>query len=275
VSRYRRRRPPLYRLARYLRWCSLLALFLVVVFLASTIDSAVVLGTHLQVTTPGGRAYSFSYTPSRGFVASFEVNITNAGYYPLVLDLSAVANTSQGPLIPYFTTGEVTVAPDGRTTPFGFTVTIPQSTLAADGAYMLLHNTPVSGAVWFNGSFAWIYQFGFSVAANGTWGAPFENLTVQPGTPASAGGQTTVPVGINYTNDAFFSGVGNLSFQVVDNGTSCGPPTTLPLDTPSQQAFAGTVNLTGPSGCMVPGATVEPSYTVGPLTFALPSVRLS
>lgn len=274
MMEYRRRRPPLYRLARYLRWTAVLAVILVILFLISTIYSAVEFGTHLKATTPAGGPISYSASPSGGFVASFEVNLTNEGYYPLVLDLSTVAYTPQGPLIPHTSTGAVTIAPGNKTTTFGLTLRVPEATLASNGAHLLLYNTPVNGSVWFNGSYAWIYQFGFSLVFNGTWGAPFENLTVLPGTPTSAGGQTTVPVTITFTDNAPFNDVGNLTFQVVDDGTNCGAPTQLPLDATPHQNVSREVNLTGPSSCMVPGATVEVTYSFGPLSFSLPSVRL-
>ncbi len=271
---YRRRRPPLYRLARYLRWCAVLALFIVLVFLASTIFSAVKLGTGLNPTTGPNGGYAFHYSPALGYTVSFGVNLTNDGYYPLVLDLSAVAYTPLGTVIPYTSTGAVTFSPGNTTTEFGLTVRIPQSTLMANAGQMLVRNTPIAGNVWFNGTYAWIYQFGFSVSANGTWGAPFENLTIVPGTPTAAAGQTTVPVSIRFTNNAFFADVGNLTLQVVNGGTDCGGPSTLAVDVPSQQSFTGLLNLTGPSTCMVPGATVTATYTVGPLTVPLPSTRI-
>lgn len=271
---YRRRRPPLYRLARYLRWSAVLAAVLVVVFLISTAISAVDFASGLHVSTPKSGGYNFNYTEATGFTASFEANITNAGLYPLVLDLTTVANTPQGPLVPRTTTGVVTLTPGGRSTPIGFTIRIPESTLVSTEDNLLVNNTPVSGDVWFNGSYAYIYQFGFSVAANGTWGAPFENLTVVPGTPTSADGQTTIPVSLNYTNNAVFEVSGNLTVQVIDDGSNCGPPATLPVDTPSGHGFLGVVNLTGPSSCMVPGATVSPAFLIGPVSLPLPSVRI-
>jgi hypothetical protein len=274
MMEYVRRRPPLYRLARYLRWSAILALIVVIFFLISTILSAVEFASHLKITVPGGGGLSYNYTQSGGFTASFVVNITNGGYYPLVLDLSVVANTAQGPLIPYTTTGVVTFPAGNRTTQFGFTLHIPEAILAADEAHLLVDNTPVSGDIWFNGSYAWIYQFGFSLAANGTWGAPFENLTVAPGHTTSSGGQTTVPVTVNFTNNASFPDAGNLTFQLINGGTDCGAPVGLPIDAPSHQNYSGRVNLTGPSSCMVSGATVAVTYSLGSLTFSLPSGRL-
>lgn len=274
MMEYRRVRPPLYRLARYLRWGSVLAVILVILFLVSTVVSAVEFASHVKITTPKGGGFSYNYTASGGFVASFEVNITNAGYYPLVLDLTAVATTAQGPLIPYSSTGDVTIAAGNRTTTFGLILHIPETTIAADGARMLLNDTPIAGDVWFNGSYAWIYQFGASIAANGSWGAPFANLSVHPGAPNVSGNQTSVPVTLNFTNDAFFADSGNLSFQVVDDGADCGSPVRLSVDTPSHQRYSGTVNLSAPSDCLVPGATVTTTYSLGALSFALPSQRL-
>ncbi len=271
---YRRRRPPLYRLARYLRWLSVLAVILVILFLISTIISAVDFGSHLHITTAGNKVISYNVSSTGGFTASFGVNLTNAGYYPLVLDLSAVAYTPQGPLIPRTSTGAVTFAPGGKSTRFGLTLVIPEATLESDGGELLLHDTPVAGDVWFNGSYAWIYQFGFSLVANGTWGAPLDNLTVQPGSPSTSGGQARVPANISFTNDAPFPDIGNLTLQVVDDGTNCGAPTELLLNAPAHTGYAGEVNLTGPSSCMVPGATVTISYTLETLTIPLPSVRL-
>lgn len=274
ISYRRRRRPPLNRLARYLRWTAILALVLVIVFIASTIYSAVLFATHLNLSGSQAGGYTFDYTSSGGFTATVELNLTNAGYYPLVLDLSAVAATPQGPLIPYSTSGPVTIGPGNRTTTVALTLDIPSATLASDGASMLLNDTPLLGHVWLNGSFAWIYQFGLSVGANGTWGAPFANLTVTPGAPVGAGGQTTVPVGVTFTNDAFFSDVGNLTFQVVNGGSNCGAPAVLPINAASHQYFSGTVNVTGPSSCLVPGATVLSTYTLGTLVIPLPPVRI-
>lgn len=271
---YRRRRPPLYRLARYLRWSAVLAVVLVVLFLLSTIYSAVEFASHVRVTTPHGGGYAFNYTAAGGFTASFEVNLTNAGYYPLVLDLSTVARTPQGPLVPYATTGAVTIAPGNRTTTFGLTLRIPAATVAADEGRMLLNDTPIAAAVWLNGSYAWIYQFGLSVEANATWGAPFANLSVVPGTPTVAAGTTTVPATISFTNDALFADTGNLTFQVVDDGTDCGAPVTLMLDAASHASFSEGVNLSGPSSCLVPGAAVEATYTLGSLTVPLPTTRV-
>ncbi len=270
---YRRRRPPLYRLARYLRWSSVLALLLVLMFLVSTVVSAVEFVSHAGVSSPGGHSYSFGYSASTGFTATFAVNLTNHGYYPLVLDLSAFANTAQGPLISYASTGEVTIPAGNRTTTFGLTLHVPESTLAAHGASMLVNNTPFAGDLWLNGTYAWIYRFGLAVTANGSWGAPFENLSVQPGTPSEADGETTVPVAVEFRDNALFADTGNLSFQVVDQGNDCGAPTALSLDTPAGQNFSGEVNLTAPSSCFVPGATVAATYTLGSLSFPLPSAR--
>ena len=271
---YVRRRPPLNRLARYLRWSSVLALVLVVLFLISTFVSGIEFASHLKLSVPNGGGFSFNYSESRGFTASFEVNITNGGFYPLVLDLSTVAFTGQGPLVPYTSTGAVTIAPGNRTTTFGLTLQVPEATLAAQGARLLTNDTPVAGYLWLNGSYAWIYQFGLHVAANGTWGAPFENLTVRPGAPTTAGGQVTVPVSIQFRDNALFPDAGNLTFQVTNGGTNCGPPAILPLDTPSHQNFTGEVNLTGPSSCMVPGASVTTSYSLGTEVLSLGSTRL-
>ncbi len=271
---YRRQRPPLSRLARYLRWCSALAAVGVVLFLLSTVVSGVEFASGLAVTTPPGGAYAFNTTAQGEFVADFAVNLTNAGIYPAVLDLTTVARTPQGLLVPYSTTGAVTFAPGGRSTRFGISVVIPETTLQADGARLLLDNTTISGDVWLNGSYAWIYQIGFTVVLNGTWGAPFSNLTVKPGTPTIAEGQTTVSATIDYRNNAFFAVGGNLTFQVVDGGTDCGPPVNLPVDTPSDTNFTGELNLTGPTSCMVPGAEVDASYTLGTLNIPLPPSRL-
>ncbi len=273
MMEYRRRRPPLYRLARYLRWSAVLAAILVVVFLISTAVSAVEFASGLHVTTPKSGGYEFNYTQSTGFTAAFEANVTNAGLYPLVLDLTTVAYTPQGPLVPRTTTGVVTLTPGGRATTIGFKLQIPESTLVSTEGNLLLNNTPVWGNVWFNGSYAYIYQFGFAVAANGTWGAPFENLTVVPGTPSTSSGETTVPVTVNYTNNAIFQLAGNVTIQVVDNGADCGPLVELPVDTPSHQGFREVVNLTGPSSCMVPGASVSAAFLVGPASLPLLTAR--
>ncbi|HEV2316988.1 MAG TPA: hypothetical protein VGV64_03910 [Thermoplasmata archaeon] len=271
---YERRRPPLYRLARYLRWSAILALVVVVVFLVSTVISAIEFASKGKVSTAGGKGYSFAYSAATGFTAAFGVNITNAGSYPLVLDLSAVAHTGWGPLVPYASTGAVTIAPGNRTTTFGLTFQIPATTLSSDGARLLLNNTPIVGNLWLNGTYAWVYQFGITLAANASWGAPFENLSVRPGTPAMAANRTTVSATIAFTDNASFADVGNLTFQVVDAGADCGPPVELALDVPAHRSFSAPVNLSGPSSCMVPGATVTTTYSLGSSMFALPSSRV-
>lgn len=271
----RRRKPPLYRTARAARWLGVLATVLVVLFILSTIYSVFLFASHGQIQT-GKNPLQLTELTSGAIQASFSVNITNPSYYALVLNISAELGRLSGPLLTQGTTGTVTVSPDHQPIPLAITLTIPASALSASSASLLLYNTTLQGGIWLNGSYATVYTFGLSAVANDSWGAPFHGLTVRPGTPTVAGGETSVPVALNFTDYSnFLSDNGTLTLQVVNGGSDCGGPSQVNLSAPPGEPYATAFDLTGPSSCMTPAATIETSYKVDGTTITLPSEGLS
>ncbi|MDE1820595.1 MAG: hypothetical protein KGI98_07050 [Euryarchaeota archaeon] len=261
----RRNKPPLYRLARLLRWSGILAVLIVVLYLVASIVS---LAMHPPQVRNGAGAGT-TLQSSEGLVTSEVLYVWNNGSFPMTFSVGGVLALKAGGLLAEGSSSSVTVSP-GTEVPINVHVLLPTRTLQQDG-YLLYRSVPTVGWYWINGSYASMFDFGLAMESDQNWSAPYQGFTVTPGTPTTSGGNTIVPVRVNFTNEASYADTGALTLSVLPagGGTSCGGGS-LSLAAAPGSTFDQTTDITVASGCNLAGGQVVATITSGAVTVTLP-----
>lgn len=278
-GRYDRPMPKLWRLSRYIRWAGTVSAVIVLIFVVTVIYSAIVFGSqassNIQVgsnnntSSHGGGGQIEQVAPGQ-YEGVLDVNITNPSWYPIAFNISMNALAVNGPRLAWGSSGLVTI-PSGNTAPVDVYLHVPSNTFT--DVRLLTNNTPVTGWLWINGTYATIFSMALAFQVNSTWGAPFQGLAIVPQTPAPpSGGSVTEPIAVNFTNDASTPDQGQLEIQVFPSGGGgeCGSPTIVPISVNNGQSYMETEDVTIPETCNVNGGYVVSTYTSGGLTVTLP-----
>lgn len=264
------RPPPLYRLSRLLRRLGVVALVVLLVYVAIAGYSA----TQIHVASIGRSVTAQAQAKSVTVTAGIEID--NHGWVP-IQDVSLVTFVwfpDGGGLIAQAASPVVNIdAESSVTVPVTLTVPLNLSSTARDGGISLLtHSLNLPADTWANATFAGLATLQLSDDTAVPWGAPFYELNVTVGTPSvAANGTTTVRAEVFYINQAPFTEIGTLHFSLdTAGGTSCAS-NQLAIDVPQNATFDQTVTATIPASCDLSGGSVRASYSGDGLNVAFPS----
>jgi hypothetical protein len=260
-----RRPPPIYRLARALRWISTIVLVALIIFAGTVVYSAV------QVAR--------SSAQSRGLSASFAANgtvevggsftLSNPGVYPISgFTLTARIENSSGVNL-----GEIGVGPSGiaafSTGVFPIALYLPVSSSGPTASLLTVDQTLRVNA-WGNATYAYLFPLSIELAENRSWGAPFEGFTASLGTPTGGGGTITIPVTVTFSNHASFPDTGTLSFVIESAAhVSCGG-SQFSISAEPGSLYDQTQDVTLSSGCSPAGGQILSTYSTGGTPIPLP-----
>lgn len=263
-------RPPgLYRVARLLRRLGLVALIVLISYIAIAGYSA----TQIHVHSIGKSITA--QTQGRAVTITAGVEIDNHGWVPIqqVSIVTFVWFPNGGGLIAQTASPVVNIdAGSTVTVPVTLTVPLNLSSAAHDGGVSLLtHSLNLPADTWANATFAGLATLHLSDGASVPWGAPFYELNVTVGAPSvAANGTTTVSATVFYINQAPFTESGTLHFSLNSAaGTACAS-SQLGLDVPQNATFDQTASVTIPASCDLSGGSVTATYSGGGLTVAFP-----
>jgi hypothetical protein len=255
--------PGIYRLARALRRLSTIILVLIIVFVAVVAYSAVqVVKAHPSV---GTSTYTVEPNETVGVFTSF--SLTNPTYFAIQqFGLQfRIANASNVLLVDS-SAGPITIAA-GASTTVPVDLYVP---LTAAGTSLLTQDQYLQWDVWGNASYAYLFSVSIGVETQRSWGAPFNNLTVQVGTPAIVNGSEAIPVTLAFSNDANFADDGSLTYQVVPaSGPDCSHGAFV-LNVPPDTGYEETQNVALASGCNPSGGHVDAQFVGSGFTVSLP-----
>jgi hypothetical protein len=190
--------------------------------------------------------------PSAFAIQNFEiqVRILNGTGLPLV-------DTTAGP----------TSVSSGSSVDLPLALYVP---ITAEGESLLVENQQLDWNVWGNASYGYLFSISLGVQTNKSWGAPFDNLSVSVGTPTMSGGSYSVPVTLSFVDDASFSDVGTLSFEILPpSGASCGSGS-FALNVPAGSPYSQTQSVGVASGCDPAGGHVDSQFVGDGIDVALP-----
>ncbi len=265
LPRYRKP-PPLYRLARAFRRVGVIVLVLILLFVASALYSA-------YETARGGASsgnFGYAFGANNTVVLSGSLSFTNGGLYPIgAFTVHLRVLNATGVLVGQSTDGPVSFSAGTHATfPVVFVIPIALGTPAAS---LLTTDQYLNETLFANATFAYAFPVSVETSKNSTWGAPFAGLTAGLGTPSEMGGVVTVPVTVQFENDASFADTGSLLVELISgSGTVCGSGS-FTINVPSQTAYSQTNDVALASGCSIAGGTVVSVYTTSAgQTVALP-----
>jgi hypothetical protein len=267
IAASRHRRPPrIYRLGRLfrrLRWVAAIAL---AVYVATAAYSA----SELRPSSAGETTAS---GPGSQLTVEGYVNLSNPGWYPVnAIVLESRVALPNGTSIAHASSPTVGVAPGSHAT---IAVSLPVN-LSHPGpiATLLTNDVSLLGETWANATYAGLFDV--SVRSNWTysWGAPFANLAVMPGSPVLANRTVVVPVRTTFENHAPFDDRGTIVFSVLTaQGSSCASGS-FSVDVPRGGTFDQTVNATAPVGCDPSGGSLTAVYSGPGISLELPTEKI-
>jgi hypothetical protein len=259
-------RPPrLYRLARLFRRLSVVVLVVLIVFVATAIYSA----ARVVQSSPQAGGFSPALAGNNTLEISGSVAFANPGFYPVTGFSVAVRVLNETGILLGSSTNGPTTLNAGGTTVFPVSIFIPVEP-GGPAASLLVTDQTLNASVWGNATFAWLFPVSVHFAQNRSWGAPFADLSVAPGTPVMQNGTTVVPVSLSFSNDASFLVAGNLALLLAaSNGVRCGN-TTYTLDVPGGSSYMQTQDVTLSPGCSLAGGTAQATYTGSGVRVTLP-----
>ncbi len=262
-----RRRPGLYRAARDVRIAATVFAVLIVVFLGSV----ALFASEIRPSWGASPFSGFSQGPNETAVASGQIWIANPGEYAIdSLSISTVVlfPGTHGPVVALGGAPSQRI-PGGGTTVVGLSLTIPLST--GVGEPLLTENLVLPSETWVNLTYATLFPLRLGLDENLTWGAPFEGLAVDPGTPQSEpNGTYEVPVDLSFNDDAEYSDDGTIGVRVNDpSGVQCGQGV-IAIDVDSHAAYDAQFTTYVGSACLASGSTVVLTFQGGPWAISLP-----
>ncbi len=260
-----RRPPPIYRLARALRWISTIALVALIIFAGTVVYSAV------QVAR--------SSAQSRGLSASFAANgtvevggsftLSNPGIYPIDgFKLTARVANSSGVNLGQIGVGPANIAAFS-TGVFPIALYLPV-TASGPTASLLTVDQYLRVNAWGNATYAYLFPLSIELSENRSWGAPFEGFEASVGTPSGGGGTITIPVTVTFSNHASFSDTGTLTFLIESAAqVDCGGGS-FSIAVPPGNLYDQTQDVTLSSGCSPSGGQILSTYSTGGTPISLP-----
>ncbi|MCI4339113.1 MAG: hypothetical protein L3J68_02110 [Thermoplasmata archaeon] len=255
--------PGIYRFARALRRLSTIVLVLIIVFVAVVAYSAIqVVKSQPRV---GNSSYTFEPNETVGVFTSF--SLSNPTYFAIQqFALQFRISNGTDVLLVDSSVGPINL-PAGASQTIPIDLYVP---LTAAGTSLLTENQYLQWDVWGNASYAYLFSVSIGVQTERSWGAPFNNLTVQVGTPALVNGTESIPVTLAFSNDANFADVGSLTYQVVpQSGPDCSQGA-FALNVPSDTSYDETQNVVLASGCNPSGGHVDAEFVGSGFTVPLP-----
>jgi hypothetical protein len=259
----------MYRLARLFRRLSVVVLVVLIVFVATAVYSA----ARVVQSSPQSGGFSPALAGNNSLEISGSVDFANPGFYPVTGFSVAVRVLNETGILLGSSTNGPTTLNAGATTDFPVSIFIP---IQAGGpaASLLVMDQTLNASVWGNATFAWLFPVSVHFAQNRSWGAPFADLSVVPGTPVTQNGTTVVPVTVSFSNHASFLVAGFLALVLAaSTGVRCGN-TTYILDTPGGSSYSQTQDMSLAPGCSLAGGTAQATYTGSGMRVTLPPVPL-
>jgi len=266
----RARKPPgLYRLARWFRRLSLVVLIVLILFLASVGYSAV----ELVKSSPQSGGYSAGFGANDTVAVTGSLSLSNPGFYPVSgFSLNLRIQNASGTLLGNLAEGPETL-PAHTTTVFPIALYLPITPNGPAASLLTTDQNLVLG-VWGNATFAYLFPVSLHFDENKSWGAPFAEFLVQPGSPTTANGTTTVPVTVSFSNHASFAEVGMLEVVLLSSdGTACGAGG-FSLNVLPSGFYYQTQAIDLASGCSLQDGSAEAAYTGSGATIPLPPEAL-
>ena len=257
--------PPIYRLARALRWTSTIVFVALIIFAGTVAYSAV------EVASSSVQSHGLfaSFAPNGTIEVTGSITVSNPGLYP-VSSLTLTARVSNGSeaFLGKASAGPVSVPPDSTSViPIALYLPVSESGAAAS---LLTTDQNIYVYGWTNATYAYLFPLSLTLNETRYWGAPFEDFRAAVGTPSGGGGVVTIPVTVKFFNNAQVADIGSLSFVVESaSGADCGGGS-FPIAVEPGSGYDETENATLSSGCSPVGGELLATYTSGGATFALP-----
>ncbi|HTT15657.1 MAG TPA: hypothetical protein VMG81_07800 [Thermoplasmata archaeon] len=250
-----RRKPPLYRLARALRWAGTLVFVLVLLFVATALYSAYETAT----SSPSAGSFSTNFATNDTLAVTGQLTFSNGGFYPIDgFTLHLNVRNASGIFIGQSTAGPVSFGP-GASQVFPVTFFLPISS-TGPATSLLTEDQNLEVGVWANATYAYLFPISVALNESKAWGAPFADFTASVGTPTTMGGSIVVPVTVQFQNHATFADQGTILFTVLSSeGATCGSGN-LAIDVPPGSPFSQTTDVTLASGCSPAGGSLETTY---------------
>lgn len=260
-----RQPPAIYRLARALRWLSVLVLVVLVLFATTVAYSAV----EVARSSPQSSGLSASLAANGSIEVGGSFTLLNPGFYPIQgFQLTArIANLS-GVFLGQLGVGPSEIAP-GSTGTFPIALYVPVSTSGVV-ASLLTEDQYLRVNAWGNATYAYLFPISVELTENRSWGAPFANFAATAGTPTGGGGSISVPVTVSFANHASFGESGSLVFTIVSAANADCGTTSFPLDVGPGGSYDRTQDVTLAAGCSPAGGELLGEYSYGGAAVPLP-----
>jgi hypothetical protein len=255
LPRYRRK-PPLYRLARYLSWTSTIVLVLIIVFVASAVYSAV----DTARSGVGNSSFSTGFAANDTLAVTGSFTFDNGGFYPIDgFTLHLIVRNGTGEFVGDSTAGPVNFAPSvSQVFPITFYLPVSRS---GPGVSLLTQDQTLGVDLWANATFATLFPISISLNSSRSWGAPFADFSASVGTPFPMGSTVEVPVTISFENHASFADAGTITVTVYSSADQdCGSGV-FSLNVPPGSPYSQSTDIGLASGCNPSGGTVTTVYT--------------
>jgi hypothetical protein len=263
LARPRPRPPGIYRAARALRRAATIVLVVALVFVGFVAYSAIqIVHSRPQV---GNSSEALESNGSVGYSTSFTLN--NPTYFAIQSFqlVVRIANGSGGLLVDDATPATTIAAGGVGYVPFAFYLP-----LSAGSASLLTVDQDLHWDVWGNATYGYLFPVSIGVNTERSWGAPFANLSVSVGTPFMMGGNLEVPVQLSFADDASFSDVGTVNFEVESSGGATCSTGSFAVNVPSGQQYSMSQNVAIASGCDPSGGHVNSQYLENGASIPLP-----
>ncbi len=257
-------KPALYRLSRLLGVFGVIALVIVVSYVALTVYSI----SQLRLST-GGPASSVSASGSAVTITTL-LPLDNRG--PLPINALSIVTELRLPNGTLLVTGHspATAIPAGTNLTVPVTFPVPLGAGSAAVA-LLTHSLSLPSTEWANASFGGILTIGIEDTSTFDWGAPFDSLNATVGSPtAQPNGTVALPLEVTYTNRASFDENGAMAFTIVSAGGATCASGSVPVQVPAGQPFSGGTTVYLPASCGVSGGHVTLVYSGNGFTVPLP-----
>jgi hypothetical protein len=254
-----------YRLARALRRAATVAIVLIVVLIATEAYSAI----RLASSSPHAGSLEPSFGPNDTMLLTGSFYLTNDGLYPLSgLSIAFQVFNATGALLGSGTAGPASAAP-GQNASIAAVLRLPVDA-SSPGASLLTLDQTLSVDVVGNVTVGYLFPVSLAADLNHTWGAPFANLTVAPGTPVPAGSDVDVPVTVTFSDDASFADVGSVAYAVVPTSNVPCTNGSWAIDVPAGTAYDQTQTIVVPDSCPTTGTVLTLAYSTDGVTVSLP-----
>ena len=137
-------------------------------------------------------------------------------------------------------------------------------------ATLLTHDLVLPGWAWVNATYAHVFAIELTIPRNISWGAPFANLQVNPGTPmALPNGTVKESLAVSFSDDSGYPVAGAIHYAIEDaSGAEC-TGGVIPIDVPAHTAYQDSPNIYVPGSCAAPGNSAVVSFSGGPWNVVL------